>query len=183
MNDATAEELILTWDIRREATDYLEVEREYLEREPETLCRDYRLQVIRAELERRTALPPYYRARAHFDLAFIQHLKERAPLEAMIRSCGVMLFRSGGHLAGCCPFHQDDSPSLHVWPDDEHWWCFGACSQGGDIIDWVMVDGIHFHGETFREAVKEVARWAGVPLPDGGRLPPAGQRTVTIPAL
>ena len=70
-----------------------------------------------------------------------------------------------------------------MWPDDEHWWCFGACCQGGDIFDWVMVDGIHFHAETFREAGKEVASWAGVPLPDGGRLPPAGQRTVTIPAL
>lgn len=38
--------------------------------------------------------------------------------------------RSDGKIA--CPFHDDSSPSLHVY--DDHWHCYG-CDLGGTIID------------------------------------------------
>ena len=34
-----------------------------------------------------------------------------------------------------CPFHHDRTPSLHVYPDDGGWVCFG-CGRGGTIIDF-----------------------------------------------
>jgi len=36
----------------------------------------------------------------------------------------------------CCPFHEDGTPSLHVYPD--HFHCFG-CGAHGDHIDWLMM--------------------------------------------
>ena len=36
-----------------------------------------------------------------------------------------------------CPFHDDRTPSLHVYDDpDRGWACFGACDRGGTIIDF-----------------------------------------------
>ncbi len=34
----------------------------------------------------------------------------------------------------CCPFHNDDSPSLKLY--DDHFYCFG-CGEHGDVIDFV----------------------------------------------
>jgi hypothetical protein len=33
----------------------------------------------------------------------------------------------------CCPFHEDGTPSLHVWEEPERgWYCFG-CGRGGSV--------------------------------------------------
>jgi hypothetical protein len=34
----------------------------------------------------------------------------------------------------CCPFHDEKTPSLHIYPD--HYYCFG-CKAYGDHIDWL----------------------------------------------
>ena len=40
----------------------------------------------------------------------------------------------------CCPFHDDSTPSCHIYPD--HFHCFG-CGAHGDAIDWLMmVEGL-----------------------------------------
>jgi DNA polymerase len=36
----------------------------------------------------------------------------------------------------CCPFHDDSTPSLHVY--DDHFHCYG-CGAHGDTIDWLMI--------------------------------------------
>lgn len=46
-----------------------------------------------------------------------------------------------------CPFHADDSPSLHVY-DDASWHCFG-CGKGGDVIDFA---GFFYFGATYDPA-------------------------------
>ena len=33
-----------------------------------------------------------------------------------------------------CPLHDDTNPSLHVYPGDGGWYCFG-CERGGTIFD------------------------------------------------
>lgn len=54
-----------------------------------------------------------------------------------------------GHcLIARCPFHQDRTPSLAVFPHTQTWWCFG-CSAGGDVFAFVQ----RIEGVTFREAV------------------------------
>jgi hypothetical protein len=39
-----------------------------------------------------------------------------------------------GKMKGCCPLHQESTPSFHVWLDKQTWRCFGACAMGGDVI-------------------------------------------------
>lgn len=52
----------------------------------------------------------------------------------------------------CCPFHNDNDPSLTLNVDEGLWYCF-PCGIGGDGIDlWQRVRGV-----TFPEAVREVA--------------------------
>jgi DNA polymerase I-like protein with 3'-5' exonuclease and polymerase domains len=36
----------------------------------------------------------------------------------------------------CCPFHDDSTPSLHIY--DDHFHCFG-CGAHGDAVDWLMM--------------------------------------------
>lgn len=60
------------------------------------------------------------------------------------------LRRTGADVTGCCPFHEDDSPSLVISPEKNLWHCLGACQAGGSVIDWVM----RAEGVSFRHAVE-----------------------------
>ena len=72
----------------------------------------------------------------------------------------VQLQRSGRSYKGNCPFHQERTPSFHVFPDRQSWRCFGACAVGGDAISFVMrVENLEFG-----EALRELARRTGVQL-------------------
>ncbi|MGH2843424.1 MAG: CHC2 zinc finger domain-containing protein, partial [Solirubrobacteraceae bacterium] len=60
---------------------------------------------------------------------------------------------------GCCPFHDERTPSFHVRPDDKHYHCFG-CSESGDPFDFVMAtEGLDFKG-----ALESLANRFGVGL-------------------
>jgi hypothetical protein len=50
----------------------------------------------------------------------------------------------------CCPFHDDRTPSLHVYRDPVRgWYCFG-CGRGGSIYDFAsLVWGCATHGDDF----------------------------------
>lgn len=37
----------------------------------------------------------------------------------------------------CCPFHNEKTASLKIYPGDKGWHCFG-CGEGGSVIDFVM---------------------------------------------
>ena len=89
----------------------------------------------------------------------IDSIKRRNPIEAVVSGHGVALRPSGAHLVGRCPFHQDEHPSLVVYPETASFFCFG-CQVGGDVIDFVRrADGL-----SFREALEH--------LSDGGPPPP-----------
>ena len=36
-----------------------------------------------------------------------------------------------------CPFHNEKTPSLKIYKEQNKWWCFG-CQQGGDVINFVI---------------------------------------------
>jgi hypothetical protein len=42
---------------------------------------------------------------------------------------------NGDRLKGPCPLHQERSPSFYVFRESQKWWCYGACGEGGDVID------------------------------------------------
>ena len=74
----------------------------------------------------------------------------------------VQLQRSGRSYKGNCPFHQERTPSFHVFPDRQSWRCFGACATGGDVIGFVM----RSENLEFGEAMRQMARQAGITIPD-----------------
>ena len=50
-----------------------------------------------------------------------------------------------------CPFHDDGEPSLHAYPGDGGWYCFG-CKRGGTIIDMAgAVWGIEPRGKGYHD--------------------------------
>ena len=49
------------------------------------------------------------------------------------------LKQCGKSLKGLCPFHEEKTPSFHVWPESQCFRCFGACGTGGDIIAFVRL--------------------------------------------
>jgi DNA primase len=71
--------------------------------------------------------------------------------------------KAGREYKGCCPFHNEKTPSFYVNDDKGFYHCFG-CSAHGDAIRW-MTDQ---RGLGFMDAVKELADAAGmeVPAPD-----------------
>ncbi len=60
---------------------------------------------------------------------------------------------------GCCPFHDEHTPSFHVRPDEKHYYCFG-CSESGDAFDFVM----QTEGLDFARALESLADRFGVTL-------------------
>ncbi|MGH7068122.1 MAG: CHC2 zinc finger domain-containing protein, partial [Acetobacteraceae bacterium] len=78
---------------------------------------------------------------------FLEELRSRTPLAELIGG-RVRLSRSGRQWKGCCPFHDEKTPSFQVY--DDHFHCYG-CGAHGDAISFVM----QRQGLGFMEAVTE----------------------------
>jgi DNA primase len=89
--------------------------------------------------------------------AFLDELRARTPLSALV-SRRVKLSKSGRNWKGCCPFHNEKSPSFYVYEDGFH--CFG-CGAHGDAISFLMQTA----GASFPEAVEQLAGEAGLEVP------------------
>jgi DNA primase len=71
----------------------------------------------------------------------------------------VALKRRGKDFVGLCPFHQEKSPSFHVSPSKQFFYCYG-CKKGGNAIDFV----IERDRVLFPEALRILADAAGIQL-------------------
>lgn len=89
----------------------------------------------------------------------IESILFASPVTDVMERNGVHLKRSGSNFKACCPFHDDKTPSMIVWPATGRWKCFG-CGKGGDVISFVMEK----NNMTYIEAVKELARDAGITI-------------------
>lgn len=69
------------------------------------------------------------------------------------------LERRGSDWWGCCPFHNEKTPSFHVVPDRKMYHCFG-CGKGGGPVNFVM----ELEKLSFVEAVESLAKKAGVEI-------------------
>jgi DNA primase (bacterial type) len=68
------------------------------------------------------------------------------PLPSVVGAV-IPLETAGNEWRGCCPFHNDGSPSLYIYKGGHRWYCFG-CGKGGDVIDFVR----ELHRVDFRRA-------------------------------
>jgi DNA primase len=72
----------------------------------------------------------------------------------------VSLKKSGRSYMGCCPFHNEKSPSFSVSQDKQLYHCFG-CGASGNLFTFVMEK----EGLSFFEAVEHLARRANISIP------------------
>ena len=95
-----------------------------------------------------------------YDQFFIDDLKNRADLVRIIEQYAP-LKKKGANWMGCCPFHQEKTPSFSVNPSKGFYKCFG-CAKGGNVYTFLM----EIEGLNFPEAIKRVAEISGVTLPE-----------------
>ena len=90
------------------------------------------------------------------DIALV---RERSPIDEVVREHLQLRGAGGGSLKGLCPFHDEKTPSFHVTPARGVYFCFG-CQEGGDVISFAQkVEHL-----SFTEAVERLAARAGVQL-------------------
>ena len=99
-------------------------------------------------------------------MTVVDDIKSRLDIIEVV-SARVPLHRSGRSYKANCPFHQEKTPSFHVFPDRQSWRCFGACATGGDVLSFVM----RAENLEFGEALRQLAQQTGVPLPKRGENP------------
>ncbi len=94
-----------------------------------------------------------------FPPSFLEEIRNRLPLSGLIGS-RVRLVRAGREMKGCCPFHNEKSPSFYVNDDKQFFHCFG-CGAHGDAIGFTM----RHDRLSFPEAVEALAGQAGLQVP------------------
>jgi DNA primase len=73
-----------------------------------------------------------------------------------------------------CPFHQDSSPSCHIYDDGFH--CY-ACGAHGDALDWYQ----QVHSLTKADAIKALSQRVGA-TPTAQRTKPVGKSEAKVKA-
>ncbi len=70
-------------------------------------------------------------------------------LLGVLKDDGIDMTDRGSYCIGCCPFHDDKTPSFVVYKNGGRYTCFG-CGEKGDVIDYICKS----KGMFFSQAVK-----------------------------
>ena len=90
---------------------------------------------------------------------FVERVRAESDILAVVSSY-VSMKRKGNRYWGCCPFHQENTPSFSVVPDQGFFYCFG-CHAGGNVFKFIsMMENISYF-----EAIKLQAERLGIPMP------------------
>ncbi len=103
--------------------------------------------------------------------AWLDELRSRANLEEIVSEY-VPLKQKGRRFWGCCPFHNEKTPSFSVDSEAQMYYCFG-CHKGGTVINFVM----EMERMEFMDAVRLLADRAHMEIPEqsqtgSGRISP-----------
>ena len=100
--------------------------------------------------------------------SFIQDLLNRVDIVDVVGKY-VQLKKGGANFMGLCPFHNEKSPSFTVSPTKQFYHCFG-CGAHGSAIGFLM----EYSGQSYPDAVRELAQSVGLSVPEErNSLPPA----------
>lgn len=91
---------------------------------------------------------------------FMEELKYKCDIVQTI-SQYVPLQKKGGRYFGCCPFHNEKTPSFCVNQQSGYYHCFG-CGASGDVVKFIM----EIESMSFIDAVKYLSEKVGVPMPE-----------------
>ena len=97
---------------------------------------------------------------ARFTDAFLDELRSRVSLEEIVSEY-IPLKQKGRRFWGCCPFHNEKTPSFSVDSESQLYYCFG-CHKGGTALNFVM----EMEHMDFQEAVKHLADRVHMALPE-----------------
>ena len=81
-----------------------------------------------------------------------ERVRDAVDMVALVESRTELRRAGSNSYFGCCPFHDERSPSFHVRPEQKHYHCFG-CQVSGDPFRFVM----ETEGVGFREAIELLA--------------------------
>ncbi len=101
------------------------------------------------------------------DREIVERVRDATDLLALVGQA-VKLRKQGSAHVGLCPFHAERSPSFQVIPGRNFYHCFG-CGKHGDAFAWLM----EREGMTFPEALEQLARAAGIDMPERRERPTA----------
>lgn len=100
----------------------------------------------------------------------IAEIRDRSDIVAVIGEF-VPLRRAGTNHLGLCPFHAEKTPSFNVSAQKQFFYCFG-CQKSGDVFRFLM----ELEGRSFAEVARDLARRAGVEIPESAEETPADRR-------
>ena len=95
--------------------------------------------------------------------AWLEELRARTSLEEVVSEY-VPLKQKGRRYWGCCPFHNEKTPSFSVDGEAQLYYCFG-CHKGGTVINFVM----EMERLEFMDAVRLLADRAHMEVPARSR--------------
>ena len=95
-----------------------------------------------------------------FPQSFMDELTARNDIVDVVGSY-VSLVSKGGSFWGCCPFHNEKTPSFHVLQDKQIYYCFG-CKRGGGVVNFIMEE----ENLSFPEAVRFLAKRVNMEVPE-----------------
>ena len=91
---------------------------------------------------------------------FVARVRAASDILSVVASY-VPLKKKGRNYWGCCPFHQEKTPSFSVTPDKGFFYCFG-CHAGGNVFKFLsMMENVGYF-----DAVKMQAEKLGIPMPE-----------------
>ena len=91
---------------------------------------------------------------------FLRDLRDNNDMVSVAQS--YVELKRAGHTYSCrCPFHSERTPSFHVYPDTQSYYCFG-CGAGGDVVTFIR----QIENLDYMEAVRFLAQRAGMAMPE-----------------
>ena len=101
---------------------------------------------------------------ARFSEEELDDIRRNTDIVTLIESYGTKLKErpTPNEYMGCCPLHDDETPSLFANRAKGVWQCKGACGCGGDCFQWVMkAEKVSFAHAVELLKAKAVGRLAG----------------------